>query len=258
LSAPETTPVLTERRGGVLVVTLNRPEARNAVNEALADGLAAAMDVLEASDALTVGVLAGAGKGFCAGMDLRAFLNGERSAAGGRGFAGIVQRPPGKPLIAAVEGFAVAGGLEIALACDVIVAGEGARFGLPEVKRALVATGGGLRRLPQRVSSGRALVLALTGELIETEEANAIGLVDQVAPQGKALDTAIALAKSIAENGPLALRATKDILTGQRDWSEADFWERQETLAAAAMASEDAREGSRAFTEKRPPRWLGR
>jgi enoyl-CoA hydratase len=258
LIAPETAPVLTERRGGVFVVTLNRPEARNAVNEALADGLAAAMDVLEASDALNVGVLAGAGKGFCAGMDLRAFLNGERSAAGGRGFAGIVQRPPGKPLIAAVEGFAVAGGLEIALACDVIVAGEGARFGLPEVKRALVATGGGLRRLPQRVSSGRALALALTGELIDTDEANAIGLVDQVAPRGKALDAALALAGSIAENGPLALRATKDILTRQRDWSEADFWEHQETLAAAAMASEDAREGSRAFTEKRPPLWQGR
>jgi enoyl-CoA hydratase len=258
LSAPEITPVLTERRGGVLVVTLNRPEARNAVNEALADGLAAAIDALDESDSLAVGVLVGAGKGFCAGMDLKAFLNGERSAAGGRGFAGIVQRPPGKPLIAAVEGFAVAGGLEIALACDVIVAGEGARFGLPEVKRALVATGGGLRRLPQRVSSGRALALALTGALIDTDEAHAIGLVDLIAPAGKALDEALALAESIAENGPLALRATKDILTRQRDWSEAEFWERQETVAAVAMASEDAREGSRAFTEKRPPRWQGR
>jgi enoyl-CoA hydratase len=258
LSAPEITPVLTARRGGVLVVTLNRPEARNAVNEALADGLAAAMDVLDASDALAAGVLVGAGKGFCAGMDLKAFLNGERSAAGGRGFAGIVQRPPVKPMIAAVEGFAVAGGLEIALACDVIVAGDGARFGLPEVKRALVATGGGLRRLPQRVSSGRALALALSGALIDTDEAHAIGLVDQVAPRGKALDAALALAESIAENGPLALRATKDILIRQRDWSETDFWKHQESIAAAAMASEDAREGSRAFTEKRPPRWQGR
>jgi enoyl-CoA hydratase len=258
LSAPEIMPVLTARRGGVLVVTLNRPEARNAVNEALADGLAAAMDVLDASDALAAGVLVGAGKGFCAGMDLKAFLNGERSAAGGRGFAGIVQRPPVKPMIAAVEGFAVAGGLEIALACDVIVAGDGARFGLPEVKRALVATGGGLRRLPQRVSSGRALALALSGALIDTDEAHAIGLVDQVAPRGKALDAALALAESIAENGPLALRATKDILTRQRDWSETDFWKHQESLAAAAMTSEDAREGSRAFTEKRPPRWQGR
>jgi enoyl-CoA hydratase len=161
-------------------------------------------------------------------------------------------------LIAAVEGFAVAGGLEIALACDVIVAGDGARFGLPEVKRALVATGGGLRRLPQRVSSGRALALALSGALIDTDEAHAIGLVDQVAPRGKALDAALALAESIAENGPLALRATKDILIRQRDWSETDFWKHQESIAAAAMASEDAREGSRAFTEKRPPRWQGR
>jgi enoyl-CoA hydratase len=258
VSTPETAPVLTERRGGALVVTLNRPEARNAVNEALADGLAAAMDTLDASDGLAVGVLTGAGKGFCAGMDLKAFLSGERSEAGDRGFAGIVQRPSGKPLIAAVEGFAVAGGLEIALACDVIVAGEGARFGLPEVKRALVATGGGLRRLPRRVSSGRALALALTGALIDTDEAHAIGLVDLIAPAGKALDEALALAESIAENGPLALRATKDILTRQHDWSEAEFWERQEALAAVAMESEDAREGSRAFTEKRPPRWQGR
>ena len=258
MSVSEAAPVLTERRGGALIVTLNRPAARNAVNEALADGLAAAMDVLDESDDLAVGVLVGAGKGFCAGMDLKAFLNGERSAAGDRGFAGIVQRPPDKPLIAAVEGFAVAGGLEIALACDVIVAGEGARFGLPEVKRALVATGGGLRRLPQRVSSGRALALALTGELIDTDEAYAIGLVDRRAPAGKALDEALTLAAAMAINGPLAIRATKEVLRRQQDWSDAEFWDRQETVAAVAMASEDAREGSRAFAEKRAPRWQGR
>jgi enoyl-CoA hydratase len=161
-------------------------------------------------------------------------------------------------LIAAVEGFAVAGGLEIALACDVIVAGEGARFGLPEVKRALVATGGGLRRLPQRVSSGRALALALTGELIDTDEAYAIGLVDRRAPAGKALDEALTLAAAMAINGPLAIRATKEVLRRQQDWSDAEFWDRQETVAAVAMASEDAREGSRAFAEKRAPRWQGR
>ncbi len=251
-------PVLTERRGGALVVTLNRPEARNAVNAALADGLATAMDALDKSDDLAVGVLVGAGKGFCAGMDLKAFLDGESPFVGDRGFAGIVQRPPAKPLIAAVEGFAVAGGLEIALACDVIVAGEGARFGLPEVKRALVATGGGLRRLPQRVASGRALALALTGDLIPAEEAYAIGLVDRCVAAGTALDEALVLAEAIAANGPLALRATKEILMRQQDWSEAEFWDRQEAVAAVAMASEDAREGSRAFTEKRPPVWQGR
>jgi enoyl-CoA hydratase len=258
VSATQTAPVLIERRGRALVITLNRPDVRNAVNEALADGLAAAMDLLDESDDLAVGVLAGAGKGFCAGMDLKAFLNGERSAAGGRGFAGIVQRPSRKPLIAAVEGFAVAGGLEIALACDVIVAGAGARLGLPEVQRALVATGGGLRRLPQRVSSGQALALALTGELISTAEAHAIGLVDRCAPAGAALDEALALAAAIADNGPLAIRATKEILSQQHEWSDAEFWTRQEELAVRAMTSEDAREGPRAFAEKRPPRWQGR
>ena len=178
-----------------------------------------------------------------------------RAAAGSQASC---ERPSRKPLIAAVEGFAVAGGLEIALACDVIVAGEGARFGLPEVQRALVATGGGLRRLPQRVSSGQALALALTGALISTDEAHAIGLVDRRAPAGAALDEALALAEAIADNGPLAIRATKEILIKQQEWSDAEFWTRQAEIAAPAMASEDAREGSRAFAEKRPPRWQGR
>ena len=159
-------PVLTERRDGVLLITLNRPDARNAVNTALAEGIAAALDALDAEDDLSVGVLTGAGKGFSAGMDLKAFVTGERPWVGDRGFAGIVQRSARKPLIAAVEGFAMAGGLEIALACDLIVAGRDARLGIPEVKRSLVAAAGALRRLPQRVPLNIAMELALTGDPI--------------------------------------------------------------------------------------------
>src|SRR3954452_15463296 len=159
-------PVLTERRDGVLLITPNRPEARNAVNLALAEGVAAALDELDADDGLSVGILTGAGNGFSAGMDLKAFVTGERPWVGDRGFAGIVQRASRKPLIAAIEGFALAGGLEIALACDLIVAARGAKLGIPEVKRSLVAAGGALLRLPQRMPYGIAMELALTGDTI--------------------------------------------------------------------------------------------
>jgi enoyl-CoA hydratase len=250
--------VLTERRDGVLLITLNRPDARNAVNTALADGVAAALDMLDADGALAAGVLAGAGRGFCSGMDLKAFVAGERVSVPGRGFAGIVEASADKPLIAAVEGFAVAGGLEIALACDLIVASRDARFGIPEVKRSLVASGGALRRLPERVSSGVAMDLALTGDLIDGERAHAVGLVDRLAGTGQAVDTALALAGAIAENGPLALRATKRILRSQSDWDEPAFWRNQGDIAGPVMASDDAREGAVGFAEKRSPEWKGR
>src|SRR5687767_1516385 len=179
--------VLTERRDGVLLITINRPEARNAVNVPVAEGVAAALDELDDDNALSVGVLTGAGKGFCAGMDLKAFVSGERPWVGDRGFAGIVQRSSRKPLIAAVEGFGVAGGLEIALACDLIVASREAKLGVPEVKRSLVAAGGALLRLPQRVGVGNANWLVLTGEAIDGERAHAMGLVDQLAEPGGAV-----------------------------------------------------------------------
>src|SRR3954471_7140000 len=186
-------PVLTERRDGVLLITLNRPEARNAVNLALAEGVAAALDGLDADGDLAVGIITGAGSAFCAGMDLKAFVTGERPWVGDRGFAGIVQRSSRKPLIAAIEGFAVAGGLEVALACDLIVASREAKLGIPEAKRSLVAAGGALLRLPRRVGHGVAMELALTGDVIDAERAHAIGLVDRLADAGGAVDTALEL-----------------------------------------------------------------
>jgi enoyl-CoA hydratase len=249
--------VVTERRGRTLVVTLNRPEVRNAIDQSIAHGVAAALDELDADGDLAVGVLTGAGRGFCAGMDLKAFVAGEWPSAGGRGFAGIVERPADKPLVAAIEGFAVAGGLEVALACDLIVAANDARLGLPEVKRALVATGGGLRRLPLRVPLGLALEIALTGELVNAERAHAAGLIDHLTPPGEALTRALGLATAIAANGPLAVAATKRIVYAQTSWREAEFWKRQWEIAQPVMASSDAREGSLAFAEKRAPVWQG-
>jgi enoyl-CoA hydratase len=251
-------PVLTERRDGVLLITLNRPDARNAVNLALAEGVAAALDELDADGDLAVGVITGAGAGFCAGMDLKAFVTGERPWVGDRGFAGIVQRPASKPLIAAIEGFAVAGGLEIALACDLIVAARGARLGIPEVKRGLVAAGGALLRLPERIPYHVAMELALTGDVVEAERAAELGLVNRLAEPGEAVAVALDLAVRIAANAPLALAASKRILVEARDWSRAEQWRRQGEIAVAAIGSEDAQEGSRAFAEKRPPIWRGR
>jgi enoyl-CoA hydratase len=250
--------VLTERRDNVLVITLNRPEARNAVNLPLAEGIAAGLDELDADDGLSVGVITGAGGFFCAGMDLKAFVTGERPWVGDRGFAGIVQRASRKPLIAAVEGFAVAGGFEVALACDLIVAAAGAKFGIPEVKRSLVAAGGALLRLPQRVPYGIAMELALTGDTITAERAAELGVVNRVAEPGAALDAALELAAAISKNGPLALAASKEVLVRQRDWSEQEFWTKQGEITGPVFGSEDAREGAIAFSEKREPVWKGR
>ena len=251
------TPVLTERRGGVLLITLNRPDARNSVNRALAEGLAAALDELDGDQELQVGVLTGAGKGFSAGMDLKAFVAGESAWVGDRGFAGIVQRSSRKPLIAAVEGFAVAGGLEIALACDILVAAKGAKLGIPEVKRSLVAAGGALLRLPQRIPYGIAMELALTGDPISAERGYELGLVNRLAEPGSAVDAAIELAGAIAKNAPLALAATKEVLEAQRDWGNAAFWDEQGKITGPVFTSNDAREGSVAFAEKREPVWTG-
>jgi enoyl-CoA hydratase len=251
-------PVLRERRGRVLLITINRPDQRNAVNAAVSHGIAAALDELDADAGLSVGVLTGAGKGFCAGMDLKAFVAGERPHVEGRGFAGITQRSAAKPLIAAIEGFAVAGGLEVALACDLIVAGRGARLGIPEVKRGLVAAGGALLRLPRTMPRNAAMELALTGDPIEAERAYELGLVNRLADPGQALDVALQLAETIAANGPLALAATKRILVESADWPDAEFFERQREISDPVFASEDAREGATAFSERRDPVWKGR
>src|SRR5271165_3663926 len=250
-------PVLSERRGTVLLITLNRPEVRNAVNAALAAGVAGALEELDADDGLSVGVLTGAGGFFCAGMDLGAFVKGESPYFGDRGFAGIAQRAARKPLIAAIEGFAVAGGLEIALACDLIVAARGAKLGIPEAKRSLVAAGGALLRLPRRMPYHVVMQLALTGDPFPAERFHELGLVNRLAEPGGAVDQALALAAQLAANGPLALAASKRILQEQFDWSTAEMWAKQGEIAGPVMASEDAKEGASAFKEKREPVWKG-
>lgn len=249
--------VLLEERDGVLVVTLNRPERRNAVNRAVADGIAAAMDRLDRDKGLRVGILTGAGGCFCSGMDLKAYLEGELPIVEGRGFGGLVERPPDKPLVAAVEGHAVAGGFELALSCDLIVAARDARFGLPEVKLGLVATGGGLLRLPRQMPQRRALEMVLTGDSIAAAEALTLGLINRVTPSGAALEGALALARSIAANGPLAVDASKRILREAPDWAGRDAFARQQAIAESVFASADACEGPAAFFDKRPPLWRG-
>jgi enoyl-CoA hydratase len=249
--------VLTEAKGPVLVITINRPDARNAVNRHVALSMAAALDRLDGDGGLAVGVITGAGKGFSAGMDLKAFAAGEFPIAEGRGFAGIVQRGSRKPLIAAVEGFALAGGLEIALACDLIVAGRGARLGIPEVTVGLFAAAGALLRLPRRVGLGGAALLALTGQPVEAEEAHRMGLVDRLAEPGEALSTALELAEVIARNAPLAVAASKRIVVEGFTQPDEEFWSWQGQFYGEIFASKDALEGARAFAEKRAPNWQG-
>jgi enoyl-CoA hydratase len=258
MSESETQAVFTERRDKVLVVTINRPDQRNAVNAAVAAGIGHALDELDADDGLAIGVLTGAGKGFCAGMDLKAFVTGERPWFEDRGFAGITQRASAKPLIAAVEGFAVAGGLEVALACDLIVAAKGARLGIPEVKRSLIAAGGGLLRLPRVLPRGLAMELALTGDPLSAERAYELGMVNRLAEPGEALDTALELAAAIAVNAPLALVGSKRILNESLDWPDSEFFERQQEISGPIFDSDDAKEGATAFAEKRAPVWKGR
>jgi len=250
--------VLTEADGPVAVVTINRPAARNAVNEAVASGMAATLDDLETRTDIRVIVLTGAGGTFCAGMDLKGFLTGENPLAGGRGFGGIAERPPGKPVIAAVEGYALAGGFEIALACDVIVASEEAMFGLPEVTRGLVAAAGGLLRLPRRIPYHLAMEIALTGERVAAARLQQAGLISQLVPAGQALDRARQLAARIAANAPLALELTKRIVVESADWPSAEAFARQNDIMAPVFSSADAVEGATAFAEKRAPVWRGK
>jgi enoyl-CoA hydratase/carnithine racemase len=249
-------PVTVERRGHVQVITISRPEARNALDGAAARALAAAADELDGDDALRVGVLTGAGGTFCAGMDLKAWMRGDKPMIPGRGF-GITMTPPRKPLIAAVEGYALAGGFELMLACDLVVAGEGSKFGVPEVKRALVSGGGAALLLPRRIPFAAAMELLLTGEQVTAARAAELGLVNRLVPDGAALDGALALAEVIAANGPLAVAVTKQIARAQADWTVAEGWQRQEELYKPVFDSADAREGAAAFAEKRAPVWRG-
>ncbi|MFG2000516.1 crotonase/enoyl-CoA hydratase family protein [Spirillospora sp. NPDC048911] len=250
--------VLVRHEARTAVITINRPHARNAVTRAVAEGIAAALDELDRRDDLSVGVLTGAGGSFCAGMDLKGFLRGERPSVEGRGFAGVTEAPPRKPLIAAVEGYALAGGCEIVLACDLVVAARTAKLGIPEVKRGLVATAGALLRLPHRVPEQIAMELALTGDMITAERAYEIGLVNRLTDEGDALDEALALAGRIAANGPLATLASKRVIKEHGQWPEAERFARQRQITEPVFASADAKEGALAFAEKREPKWQGR
>ncbi|HTT53267.1 MAG TPA: crotonase/enoyl-CoA hydratase family protein [Streptosporangiaceae bacterium] len=243
--------------GHVAVVTINRPEVRNAIDQAVAAGLAGCFGELDERKDVQVIVLTGEGGTFCAGMDLKGFLTGEDPATGGRGFAGIVERPPAKPVIAAVEGYALAGGFEIALACDLIVASEDASFGLPEVSLGLVAAAGGLLRLPRRIPYHLAMEIALIGRRVPANRLHQHGLINRLVPAGEALAVARELAGRISQNAPLALAATKRIIVESADWPATDAFARQGLIAGPVFGSADAVEGAQAFSEKRPPVWRG-
>ncbi|MGD0554111.1 MAG: crotonase/enoyl-CoA hydratase family protein [Streptosporangiaceae bacterium] len=249
--------VITERRDSVLVITINRPHARNALNRAVAEGIRDAVDELDADKQLRAAVLTGAGGTFSAGMDLKAFLTGESPDFEGRGLCGITETPPRKPLLAAVEGWALAGGFELVLACDLVIASRSARFGVPEVKRALVAAAGGALLLPRRLPLPLALELLLTGEPIDADRAAQIGLVNRVVAEGEALATAVDLALAISRNGPLAVAASKEIARAGQDWTAAEGWRRQAAITTRILGSADAREGATAFAQKRDPVWRG-
>nr|WP_095174105.1 crotonase/enoyl-CoA hydratase family protein [Mycolicibacter terrae] len=248
--------VLVEQLDRILIITINRPEAKNAVNAAVSQGLADAMDRLDDDPGLSVGILTGAGGTFCAGMDLKAFARGENVVVPGRGL-GFTDRPPAKPLIAAVEGYALAGGTELALAADLIVAARDAVFGIPEVKRGLVAAGGGLLRLPQRIPQALAMELALTGESLPAVRAHELGMVNVLAEHETVRNAAIMLAEKITANGPLAVAATKRIITESRGWDPAEMFAEQLKIALPVLTSKDAKEGAVAFAEKRLPQWTG-
>jgi len=250
--------VLTERHDGVLTITINRPAQRNAVNRDVALAVASALDLLDSDPALSVGVLTGAGGTFSAGMDLKAFANGQTPILPGRGFGGITQAVVRKPLIAAVEGWALGGGFEMALACDLIVAAQDAKFGLPEVKRGLIAGEGGVIRLPQRIPYHVALTVLLTGEPLTAVDAKQYGLVSELTATGAALAEAHDLARRIAANAPLALARVKEVLRETQGLSDTEAFKRQARSASSLLDSEDAHEGALAFAEKRAPVWRGR
>lgn len=252
-----TSPLQTEQQGTTLIMSIDRPAQRNAVNRAVSLAIAAALDRLDQQPELRVGVLTGREGTFCSGMDLRAFLGGERPELDNRGFGGLTEAPPRKPLVAAVEGYALAGGCELALACDLIVAAEDAWFGLPEVTRGLVAGSGGLVRLPRRIPPAIALEYALTGERMSATIAHGWGLVNRLTPSGGALQGALALASRIAANAPLSVEMTKRIMGESVGRPDETIWEWQRPLVESVLASEDAQEGARAFAEKRAAIWRG-
>jgi enoyl-CoA hydratase len=227
------------------------------MTKAVAEGIAQALDTLDSRSDLAVAVITGLGGNFCAGMDLKRFAAGELPKVPGRGFAGFVEAPPRKPIVAAVEGWALGGGFELALACDLAVAGRGAKFGLPEVKRGLIARAGGAVRLPRLIPRAAAMEILMTGEPISAEQADRYGLLNRVVDDGGALEAAIELAKAIAANAPLAVQAVKQLVRESGSWPDDEIFTRQTPITDAVFASRDAEEGRKAFAEKRIPVWKG-
>ncbi|NOL51023.1 crotonase/enoyl-CoA hydratase family protein [Pelistega suis] len=250
--------VISEKIGRVLVITINRPESRNALTYDTSFALADAIDELDRNPDLSLAILRGQGEHFCAGMDLKEFAKTQRRAVvPGRGLGGLCEAQPKKPLIAAVEGYALAGGFELVLACDLIVASNTAKFGLPEAKRGLVPGSGGMLRLPQRVPYHIAMELLLTGDMLDANRAHQLGLINELVEPGKALDAALALAQRIAANGPLSLKVIKQVVMESQGWSPEDMFALQQPRMAHIFTSHDAKEGATAFAEKRAPVWKG-
>lgn len=250
--------VLVTQEENILVITIDRPAVRNAIDHRTSQALADAMDRLDNDPTVAVGILTGAGGHFCSGMDLKAFVNGERIELPGRGLGGMIETPPLKPIIAAVEGYALAGGFEIALACDLLVASENAVFGLPEVKRGLIAGSGGPIRLPQKIPRQIAMQYALTGDLMTASDARQWGLVNELTSAGQALAAAKVWAQKIAANGPVAVKMAKHVMSQSVYWSIDELWTKQNQVLETVIQSQDAREGAMAFNEKRSPVWAGR
>jgi enoyl-CoA hydratase len=249
--------VLVEHDDGLVIVTINRPDQRNAVNRAVSYGVCEALDEMDRNPALRAGILTGAGGNFCSGMDLKAFLRGEVTRVEGRGILGIARTPPQKPLIAAVEGYCLAGGFESMLCCDLVVAARNAQFGLPEAKRGLAAAAGGLMRLPRLIPQRIAMEMVLTGDAMSAERLYPYGLFNALVEPGQALEEAKRLARRIIANAPMSVAASKRVIIEQRDWPIAEMFDHQEPITAPILASQDAREGAAAFAERRTPKWAG-
>jgi enoyl-CoA hydratase len=249
--------VLVEHDDGLVIITINRPDQRNAVNRAVSYGVCEALDEMDRNPALRAGILTGAGGTFCSGMDLKAFLRGEVTRVEGRGILGIARTPPVKPLIAAVEGYCLAGGFESMLCCDLVVAARNAQFGLPEAKRGLAAAAGGLMRLPRLIPQRIAMEMVLTGDMFDAERLAPYGLFNALVEPGQALEEARRLARRVIANAPMSVAASKRVIVEQRDWPIAEMFERQEPITGPVLASQDAREGAAAFAERRAPAWKG-
>ena len=249
--------VLVEHDDGLVIITINRPHVRNAVNRAVSYGVCEAIDEMERRPDLRLAILTGAGGNFCAGMDLKAFAQGEVTRVEGRGILGIAYTPPKKPLIAAVEGYALAGGFEAVLACDLLIASRTAMFGLPEAKRGLAAAAGGLLRLPRSIPSRIAMEMALTGAFVSAQRLERYGLINVLVEPGEALHEAKRMAREILANAPLSVELSKRVMVEQRDWPLDEMFARQDAVLGHVLRSNDAREGATAFVEKRAARWTG-